>query len=230
MTAIMQLTNIEKDFRLPNGELIQVLLDINLRLDAGERIAIIGRSGSGKSTLLNLIGLLDSPTAGEIMCDGTDTSSFNDIQLSQLRGEFVGFIFQQFHLLDRRTAIENVAEPLLFAGKQQGTDRVDRATELLTQVGLAHRLHSMPHLLSGGEKQRVAIARAMVRQPRLLLADEPTGSLDIHTGQVVLDTLLDMSNAHGTALVIVTHDPAIAARADTVYELSNGALSAAVLA
>ncbi len=230
MTVLMQLIDIQKAFTLPNGESIQVLHGVNLQIEAGERIAIVGRSGSGKSTLLNLLGLLDTPTSGEVVCEGRSTSTFGDVELSRLRGAFVGFVFQQFHLLDRRTAIENVAEPLLFAGTNHGIDRIQRATDLLTQVGLSHRLASMPHLLSGGEKQRVAIARAMVRQPRLLLADEPTGSLDIQTGHLVLNTLMEMSRTHGTALVVVTHDPAIASRADTIYELNEGALSLAISA
>lgn len=224
----MELIDIAKGFALPNGERIAVLREVNLQIAAGERMAIIGRSGSGKSTLLNLLGLLDSPSAGVVRCDGADVSEYDDARLSRLRGEYIGFVFQQFHLLDRRTAIENVAEPLLFAGKNESGDRIGRATALLKDVGLGHRLHSMPHLLSGGERQRVAIARAMIRKPHVLLADEPTGSLDVQTGSAVLDTLLELSRVHGTALVIVTHDPAIAARTDTIYELTDGTLAAAV--
>ncbi len=225
MTAMLELHNIEKSFVLPTSERIDVLADVNLSVEPGERVAIVGRSGSGKSTLLNILGLLDQPSSGRYLCDGQDASSLGDVDLSRLRASFVGFIFQQFHLLDRRTAAENVAEPLLFAGAPARGQRKARAAELLDRVGLSHRANSMPHLLSGGEKQRVAIARALIRNPRVVLADEPTGSLDIATGTLVLDLLFEMSRSERTALVLVTHDEALAARADRVYVLDAGKLA-----
>lgn len=225
MSTIMELRDIEKSFHLPDGELIHVLKGINLKIHSGQRIAIIGRSGSGKSTLLNLIGLLDHPTSGQVICQGDHIADFGDVQMSRLRGSFVGFVFQQYHLLDRRTALENVAEPLLFADKLAMKERRHRARDLLRQVGLEDRASSMPHLLSGGEKQRVAIARALVRQPKMLLADEPTGSLDVNTGKMVLDTLFEVSATHGTTLVIVTHDPTVAAQAEIIYSLEDGHLT-----
>lgn len=225
MTSMLELHNVEKSFVLPTTERIDVLRDVNLSVEPGDCVAIVGRSGSGKSTLLNILGLLDQPSAGRYICGGEDVSTLGDVDSSRLRGSFVGFIFQQFHLLDRRTALENVAEPLLFADSHSRKGRVARAAELLGRVGLIDRASSMPHLMSGGEKQRVAIARALIRTPRVVLADEPTGSLDIGTGAVVLDLLFEMSRAEQTALVLVTHDEALAARADRVYVLDAGKLT-----
>lgn len=225
MTPLLQLCDVEKAFTLPTTERIDVLRGVCLGVHAGERVAIVGRSGSGKSTLLNILGLLDQPSSGRYLCDGRDVSSLDDVASSRLRGSFVGFIFQQFHLLDRRTALENVAEPALFAGGNARKARLARASHLLDQVGLSHRANSMPHLMSGGEKQRVAIARALARNPRLILADEPTGSLDVGTGRMVLDLLFDMSRSEQTALVLVTHDEALAARSDRVYVLEAGRLT-----
>lgn len=225
MTALLELLNVEKSFLLPSGDGIDVLVDVTFRLDPGECVAIVGRSGSGKSTLLNILGLLDQPSSGRYLCDGQDVTLLDDVQASRFRGSFVGFIFQQFHLLDRRTALENVAEPGLFADQAVRKTRKERAAELLGRVHLSHRANSMPHLMSGGEKQRVAIARALVRSPRVVLADEPTGSLDVATGALVLDLLFEMSRSEQTSLVLVTHDEASTARADRVYELDAGRLT-----
>lgn len=170
--------------------------------------------------------MLDQPTTGTFHCDGKDVARLGDRQLSRLRGEFFGFIFQQFHLLDRRTALQNVAEPLLLAPARELASRETRAATLLEQVGLGERMRSMPHLLSGGEQQRVAIARALVRHPRVILADEPTGSLDQETGERVLEILLDLVRAENVALILVTHEPAVAARADRVLHLIGGKLEA----
>lgn len=221
---LMELAGVTKSFTLPTGTRLDILRGIDLTIDAGEVTAIVGRSGSGKSTLLNVLGMLDTPTSGTYICDGADVARMRDSRRSRFRGEFLGFIFQQFHLLDRRTALENVAEPLLFASRGELAGRFDRATELLQKVGLGDRAHSMPHLLSGGEQQRVAIARALVRNPRVVLADEPTGSLDETTGERVLDLLFDMVRAEGAALIMVTHDTAIAKRANRILALSEGVL------
>lgn len=224
MSAVLELTGIARSFTLPNGEAIRVLDELDFAVEPGEIVAIVGRSGSGKSTLLNVLGLLDTPTAGSFRCEGTETTTLNDRARSRLRGAFFGFIFQQFHLLDRRTALENVAEPLLFADRHEMAQRFERSAELLEQVGLADRAQSMPHLLSGGEQQRVAIARALVRRPSVLLADEPTGSLDEVTGVRVLDTLIDLARAQSGALILVTHEREVAKRADRVLTLSGGRL------
>lgn len=227
MTPILELRRVGKAFSLPSGERLTVLRDLDLALEPGELVAVIGRSGSGKSTLLNILGLLDRPSSGTFRIDGVSLSGFSDVKTSALRGKLLGFIFQQFHLLDRRTALENVAEPLLYAGRAELSDRKRRAADLLGQVGLSERAGSMPHMLSGGEQQRVAIARALARRPRVVLADEPTGALDASTARVVLDLLFDLVRSEGVTLVLVTHDRGVAGRADRVLELSDGQLWAA---
>ena len=224
MTALLEMRQVCKAFTLPFGEQLDVLHDLDLELQPGSIIAIVGRSGSGKSTLLNILGLLDKPTSGSFLCGGVDISALSDSQTAALRGSFFGFIFQQFHLLDRRTALDNVAEPFLYANKSELADRKFRAAELLDLVGLSERASSMPHLLSGGEQQRVAIARALARKPRVVLADEPTGALDPLTGAHVLDLLVDLARAEGVTLILVTHDSAVAARAERVMALSGGRL------
>lgn len=224
MNALLELQRISKSFVLPSGESLDILRDLDLTIQAGEMTAIVGRSGSGKSTLLNTLGMLDRPTSGTYLCAGKDVAILSDSQVSFMRGSFLGFIFQQFYLMDRRTALENVAEPFLY-GKAGGIgERRARATALLEKVGLADRATSMPHLLSGGEQQRVAIARALARRPSVVLADEPTGSLDATTGELVLDLLLDLVRREGVTLILVTHDLAIAGRADRVLTLRDGKL------
>lgn len=224
MSAVLELTGIARSFTLPNGDAIRVLDELDFSVEPGEIVAIVGRSGSGKSTLLNILGLLDTPTSGSFRCEGTETTTQSDRARSRLRGAFFGFIFQQFHLLDRRTALENVAEPLLFADRHEMAQRFERSAKLLEQVGLSDRAQSMPHLLSGGEQQRVAIARALVRKPKVLLADEPTGSLDESTGEQVLDTLINLARVQSGSLILVTHDHEVARRADRVLTLTSGRL------
>jgi putative ABC transport system ATP-binding protein len=226
MSGLLELERIAKSYALPSGERLEILNGLDLTIARGEVVAIVGRSGSGKSTLLNLLGLLDQPTSGSFRCDGVETEKLNDSRRSRLRGEFFGFIFQQFHLLDRRTALENVAEPLLFAKRTELRQRHQRAAALLEQVGLAERMHSMPHLLSGGEQQRVAIARALVRRPPVVLADEPTGALDEATGERVLNLLLDLVRSENVSMILVTHERAVAERADRVLTLTGGKLEA----
>ncbi|PPF75424.1 ABC transporter ATP-binding protein [Subtercola sp. Z020] len=204
-----------------------VILDgVDLVVDVGDRLSIVGRSGSGKSTLLNLLGLLDSPTQGDILLDGVSTAGFSARRRDVTRGRDVGFIFQQFNLLQGRTALENVMTPLLYDTGAAFWRRRAIATEMLERVGLGHRLASTPDRLSGGEQQRVAIARALVRRPRLILADEPTGALDIETGEVVMALLDEIATASSAALVTITHDPAIAALASRRFRLERGALAA----
>ncbi len=227
MSALIEMAGLTRTYILPSGERLEILRGVDFSINPGDVTAVVGRSGSGKSTFLNLLGLLDQPTSGTFRCDGKDVARLGDHQLSKLRGEFFGFIFQQFHLLDRRTALQNVSEPLLLAPARELATRESRAATLLEQVGLGERMRSMPHLLSGGEQQRVAMARALVRHPRVILADEPTGSLDQETGERVLDVLLDLVRAENVALILVTHDPAVAARADRVLHLIGGKLEAA---
>jgi putative ABC transport system ATP-binding protein len=225
--ALIEMNGVTRTFVLPSGARIDVLKGIDLTVEPGSVTAVVGRSGSGKSTLLNLLGLLDTPTSGTYFLDGSDVSRVGDAARSRFRGRTLGFVFQQFHLLERRTALENVAEPLLFGSRSERTGRMRRAADLLQQVGLADRAHSMPHLLSGGEQQRVAIARALARRPRVVLADEPTGSLDVATGERVLDLLLERVQAEKVALILVTHDPAVAGRADRVLTLDAGRFTTA---
>jgi putative ABC transport system ATP-binding protein len=204
-----------------SGARIDVLHDCTFDVTRGEVVAIVGQSGSGKSTLLNLLGLLDRPSGGTYVFDGVDTTRLGEGRRSRLRGEGVGFVFQQFHLLERRTALANVCVPMVLAGVPLLRRRA-RARELLEAVGLGHRLHSQPHQLSGGEQQRVALARALSREPALILADEPTGALDAASSTMIMDQLLEQARLRDAAVVVVTHDPKVAERADHVVELVEG--------
>lgn len=197
-----------------------VLKNVSLRVDRGEFVAIVGPSGSGKSTLMNLIGFLDVPTEGVYRFEGIETNRLGDNELAELRNRKIGFIFQQFNLLPGLTALENVELPLVYAGVGKRRRR-EIAIGLLESLGLGDRLHHRPHQLSGGQQQRVAIARALAVSPSLLLADEPTGSLDSRTGAEVLD-LIGRLNAEGNTVILVTHDPQVAARAGRVVSVRDG--------
>lgn len=224
MMPLLQLQGVTKEFRTPAGEPLRILSDLDFQVAAGEVVSIVGRSGQGKSTLLNILGLLDQPTSGRFLCEGEDVSRFGDDRLSRLRGEFFGFIFQQFFLSDRRTALENVAEPFLYGRTRDLGSRLQAAENLLDAVGLSHRRYARPNQLSGGEQQRVAIARALVRNPRIVLADEPTGSLDVATGEQVMDLLFDLVSTQKITLILVTHDETIADRADRTLVIRDGRL------
>lgn len=216
---IVDLRKINKTY--VHGKLeVPVLFDIDLTVDAGEYVSIMGPSGSGKSTLMNIIGCLDEPTSGTYILNGTDVSGLNDAKLSALRNRTIGFVFQNFNLLPRESALENVALPMLYAGVRK-RERMRRAKEALEKVGLGDRIHFKPTQLSGGQKQRVAIARAMILQPALLLADEPTGALDTASGEQVM-ALFEALNEQGVTIVMITHEPSIAARAKRQMMIRDG--------
>ncbi|WP_241993027.1 ABC transporter ATP-binding protein [Cryobacterium frigoriphilum] len=223
---LLELTEVTRTVQLIDAPPLTILSGVTLSVSVGDRVSIVGRSGSGKTTLLNLLGLLDNPTTGELLFDGRPARSFSGAERDRVRGRDVGFIFQQFNLLQGRTALENVMTPLLYAEGRQFWQRSRIASEMLDRVGLGHRLQALPDRLSGGEQQRVAIARSLVRGPRLILADEPTGALDLETGEAVMDLIDDVARASGAALVTITHDPAIAARATRHLRLDHGVLQA----
>jgi lipoprotein-releasing system ATP-binding protein len=198
---------------------------IDLTLQAGEFAALIGPSGSGKSTLLNVIGLLESPSAGRVLIQGKDTAHLDDRELTALRGRSIGFVFQFHHLLPELTAAENVAMPAAAAEGRLTQASLARAEALLTRVGLAHKVHVRANALSGGQQQRVAVARALMMRPALVLADEPTGNLDTKASDEVFALLREVNAETGTAFLIVTHDPRIAARCDRIIEIVDGRIA-----
>lgn len=217
--AILQLRDIKRDFKL-GAQTVHVLKGINLDIEKNQYLALMGPSGSGKSTLMNLLGCLDTPTYGSYKLNGTDVSSLNDNQLAEIRNKEIGFVFQTFNLLPRSTALENVALPLVYAGMGK-QERLERASEVLKQVGLADRIDHKPNQLSGGQRQRVAIARALVNRPALILADEPTGNLDSKTSVEIMK-LFDDIQAAGNTVILVTHEEAIAQYAKRIIRLVDG--------
>jgi putative ABC transport system ATP-binding protein len=199
---------------------VRALAGVSVNIERGEVVAIMGPSGSGKSTLMNILGCLDLPTSGKYILDEEAVETLNDDQLADIRNRKVGFIFQSFNLLSRTTALANVELPLRYAGKVP--DRRDRARAALESVGLGDRMTHRPTELSGGQQQRVAIARALVNDPAIIMADEPTGNLDTKVGKEILDLLLSLNRDHGTTLIIVTHDQAIAAQTQRIIHLRDG--------
>lgn len=219
-TAILNCQQLGKTYTEgPND--VRVLEDVNLHIKAGERLAIVGASGSGKSTLLHLLGGLDLPSTGSVWVDGQELSGMSDKKRGVMRNRYLGFVYQFHHLLPEFSALENVAMPLFIRGvdKKQAQDK---AQSLLTDIGLEHRFDHRPTELSGGERQRTAIARALVTEPKVVLADEPTGNLDVDTASSVFDMMMELNQRVGTALVMVTHDNSLAARMDRVLRLDHG--------
>jgi putative ABC transport system ATP-binding protein len=227
--ALLELTDVTRSVRLPDDRILKILQGVTLSVDAGEHVAVVGRSGTGKSTLLNILGLLDNPTSGAYLLDGIPIGRLSGRARARRRGDDFGFVFQQFNLLQGRTALENVAAPLMYARGRSFWRRFSLAAQMLDRVGLGDRLDTMPDKLSGGEQQRVAIARALVRRPRVILADEPTGALDVETGGEVMSLLDEIASESGAALIAITHDLAVAARAQRHYRLADGVLLPIVL-
>jgi len=221
VAALIQLRNLAKIYQSGDSE-FAALHDVNLNIERGEFVAITGSSGSGKSTLMNLLGCLDSPTRGNYLLADRDVAQLSRIELAQVRNEFIGFVFQNFNLLSRTTALENVELPLIYA-RVPPAERHQRARESLERVGLGHRAGHTPSQLSGGQQQRVAIARALVTHPPLILADEPTGNLDSATSVEIMKLLTDLQ-ASGMTIVFVTHEPDIAAYAGRKMLLKDGAV------
>ena len=222
MKKLIDLRNINKTYRNGDQEL-KVLKNINLTVEEGEFVAIMGPSGSGKSTLMNIIGMLDRPSTGEYFLENEDVANLGDKKLAKVRNNQIGFVFQQFFLLSKLNALQNVELPLIYAGVPQGS-RKNLAKQYLEKVDLGTRMTHLPSELSGGQKQRVAIARALVNNPSIILADEPTGALDTKTGEQIMELLTEL-NAEGKTIIMVTHEPEIAAYAKRQIVIRDGVIS-----
>ncbi len=218
---MINLAHVTKAYPL-DGETFIALKNVSLEIKEREFTAIIGPSGSGKSTLMHLIGLLDRPTTGNITIEGQDVSKLPDHALSQLRNEFVGFVFQQFNLINKLTVFENILLPTIYARKKLDYDPKEKTQFLINRFGLAGKEHSYPNKISGGQQQRVAIARALIMNPKLILADEPTGNLDTKTGDTILDLLTDLNKKDGATIVLITHEHDVAARAKRKIHIRDG--------
>jgi putative ABC transport system ATP-binding protein len=219
MSRVIEIRNIIRDFPL-GTETVHVLKGIDLDIERGEYVAIMGPSGSGKSTLMNILGCLDTPTGGSYILNGQDVSKMTDDELAEIRNKEIGFVFQTFNLLPRTTALENVALPMIYSGKSKA-DRVKRATKVLQDVGLADRMDHKPNQLSGGQRQRVAVGRALVNEPSIILADEPTGNLDSKTSLEIMQ-LFDDIHAAGNTVILVTHEEDVASHAHRIIRLRDG--------
>lgn len=218
MSPLIEVRGLWKVYQMGDVE-VQALRGISLNIDEGEMLAIMGPSGSGKSTLMNIIGCLDLPTRGDYLLDGINVAELSDNQLAAIRNQKIGFVFQQYMLLQRTSALRNVELPMLYGGKG---DRRERAEAALTAVGMAERMHHKPNELSGGQQQRVAIARALVNTPRIILADEPTGALDTRTGVEIMNIFQQLNETQKITVILVTHDPEVAQYARRIVSVRDG--------
>ena len=218
--VIIHCMGLTKTYKMGDTE-VHALSDMDLDVYQGEYLSVMGPSGSGKSTLFNMIGALDRPTAGTVTIAGVDLTSLSSLQLAYIRNRHIGYVFQDFNLIPSLTALRNVMLPLLFSG-MSSEDAESRAVEVLTEVGLDHRLHHRPHELSGGQQQRVAIARALSMNPTIMLADEPTGNLDLHTGEEIINILRGLCDDHGVTVITATHDHKMLDKSDRILWIKDG--------
>ena len=221
METVIELKNITKKYFIGEENEFKALDSVDITINKGEFVSIVGASGSGKSTLMNIIGALDRPTSGKYLLDSQDISEMKDNQLSQIRNKKIGFVFQTFNLISRVNALKNVEVPMMYAGIP-AAKRKERALELLKMVGMEDRVKHQPNELSGGQKQRVAIARAMVNDPEIILADEPTGALDTKTGHLIMDIFHRLHDKEGKTIILITHSPELALETDRIITLSDG--------
>ncbi len=219
---MIKLVDIWKEYRISEETLFTAISGVNVSIKKGELVGIIGASGSGKSTLMHIIGLLDKPTRGKVLIEERDVSTLSDDEMSKLRNEFVGFVFQQFNLIPKLTVLENILLPTVYAKKKLDFDPAIRAKELISRFGLAGKENNRPNKLSGGQQQRVAIARALIMGPKLLLADEPTGNLDSKTGEEIMSLFEELNRNDGVTIAIVTHEPNIAKRTKRHIHVADG--------
>ncbi len=219
---MIKISHVNKEYVLDADNIFHALTDINVEIKDKEFVSIIGQSGSGKSTLMHIIGLLDRPTTGKVTVNDQDVSKLNDDEISLLRNDFVGFIFQQFNLINKLTVIENVMLPSIYSRKKLTFDPQQKAFELLKRFGLETKIKSYPNKLSGGQQQRVAIARALIMSPKLILADEPTGNLDSKSGEIVLSLIRDLNHKEKITVIIVTHDMNVAKQASRIIRIKDG--------
>ncbi|MGY0887991.1 MULTISPECIES: ABC transporter ATP-binding protein [unclassified Corynebacterium] len=224
MSRLIEMRGIVKRFNEGLDSELTVIPGLDFNVEEGEFVAVVGQSGSGKSTLMNIIGLLDRPTAGEYQLAGVDALALGDDKLASFRGQKIGFIFQNFNLIGRMSALKNVEMPMVYAGVS-AHERTQRAEELLEMVGMSDRMNHLPNELSGGQKQRVAVARALANQPEILLADEPTGALDSQTGRMVMDLFHELHRTHGKTILFITHNPELADECSRTVTMKDGVLS-----
>ena len=224
MSRLIEMRGIVKRFNEGLDSELTVIPGLDFSVDEGEFVAVVGQSGSGKSTLMNIIGLLDRPTAGDYQLAGVDALALGDDKLASFRGQKIGFIFQNFNLIGRMSALKNVEMPMVYAGVS-AHERTRRAENLLEMVGMTDRMNHLPNELSGGQKQRVAVARALANEPDILLADEPTGALDSQTGRMVMDLFHELHRTHGKTILFITHNPELADECSRTVTMKDGVLS-----